>query len=373
MNPEHVTPKPTKLDYSTLAMPVTNMDIKAMQERVKSEAHKRTSRTVQILVVAFIIALLLPFTIGMIMAFIETRSPWPFFFVVLLIALVAYFIYYSKVIHPRHLVRLYRFADANRLQVVRDVTDPAYSGMIFDEGHSRQISEALRFTSGVEIGNYRYVTGSGKNRQTHDYAYAKLPLGRHLPHMVLDSLQNNFLGMTNLPDSFKEDQRLELEGDFNKHFKLYAPKQYERDALYIFTPDVMATMIDNGERYDMEIVDDTLYIYSQLPLDLLSAQRLEPLLQIVDVIGQDLSKQTARYSDERVGDRSLDSVALQGQRLKKGFNLTIILVVIAVFGVQVASSFCPEAAAVGWGIIWLFVMGTILYAVIKKVSAGFSK
>ena len=41
-------------------------------------------------------------------------------------------------------------------------------------------------------------------------------------------------------------QVLSLEGDFDRYFTLYCPKEYERDALYVFTPDLMALLDRRG-------------------------------------------------------------------------------------------------------------------------------
>lgn len=60
-----------------------------------------------------------------------------------------------------------------------------------------------------------------------------------------------------VPDS---SQRLSLEGDFDSHFALYCPSGYERDALYLFTPDVMTRAVDEAGGWDIEIVDDVLLL-----------------------------------------------------------------------------------------------------------------
>lgn len=38
------------------------------------------------------------------------------------------------------------------------------------------------------------------------------------------------------------------------------------DALYLFTPDIMARFIDNAAQLDVEIVDDWLFLYLQRPV-----------------------------------------------------------------------------------------------------------
>ena len=84
-----------------------------------------------------------------------------------------------------------------------------------------------------------------------------------LPHIVLDATSNNGLFGSNLPSTFARSQRLSLEGDFDRYFSLYCPEGYETDALYLFTPDIMARFIDNAAALDVEIVDDWLFLYTK--------------------------------------------------------------------------------------------------------------
>ena len=84
-----------------------------------------------------------------------------------------------------------------------------------------------------------------------------------LPHIVLDATSNNGLFGSNLPSTFARSQRLSLEGDFDRYFSMYCPEGYETDALYLFTPDIMARFIDNAAALDVEIVDDWLFLYTK--------------------------------------------------------------------------------------------------------------
>ena len=226
--------------------------------------------------------------------------------------------------------RLYKFALANQAEYLLRVSAPAYPGMIFDEGHSRTILDGLRLPDGTEIGNYQYVTGAGKNRRTHTWSYAGIRLNRKLPHMVLDAKHNNVFGFTNLPDDFG-GRKLSLEGDFDKHFALYAPSAYGRDALYIFTPDVMAALIDFGRTYDIEIVDDYLLFYSTQQLTLDSQQQLESLLGVIEIVSKEFHDQSHRYADERTGEPALDVIAEPGRRLKKRFTVLPFVIVVFVY------------------------------------------
>ncbi|MFF2631353.1 hypothetical protein ACFVR6_00570 [Microbacterium sp. NPDC058021] len=168
----------------------------------------------------------------------------------------------------RRWFRLDRFARANGMRYVPRLTATPLPGMIFGLGSARQATDLVRGEEPrfVEFGNYQYTTGSGKNRTTHKWGYIAVKLDIPLPHIVLDATGNNSLFGSNLPLTFDKDQRLGLEGDFDRYFALYCPAGYERDALYLFTPDVMARFIDNAAALDVEIVDDWLFLYSKREL-----------------------------------------------------------------------------------------------------------
>lgn len=325
----------TTIDYSTLNQPASQADIAAFR------ATKSKPQSYVPMIIIFCVLGIIGFTIivSTVVGIFTTgtislTTPLMLLFMAIAVSLV---IFGSRAQLKRR-AKLYKFAAANGLQFVYDVANPSYAGMIFDEGDSRHLQEALIFEDGTEIGNYQYSTGSGKNRQTHSWGYARIKLTRRLPNMVLDSRKNNFIG-TNLPDSFGRDQTLSLEGDFNNYFTLYAPKEYERDALYVFTPDVMAAVIDAGQEYDMEVVDDNLMLYTSGAVALDSEAELRPLLGIVSKIGSELRDQSYYYADERVGDRTMNIVAEPGRRLKNkvGFGAIAAFVIFIVYFVFLMS------------------------------------
>lgn len=197
--------------------------------------------------------------------------------------------------------RLDRFARANAMSYVPHFSNPGLPGMIFSLGTSRQATDLVRGERPrfVEFANYRYVTGSGKNRQTHVWGYVAVKLDVPLPHIVLDATGNNGLFGSNLPQLFDKDQRLSLEGDFDRFFSLYCPAGYERDALYLFTPDIMARFIDNAAALDVEIVDDWLFLYAKRDFSTLDPATWAWLFSVVGALLGKLA-QWARWRDERL-------------------------------------------------------------------------
>ncbi len=197
--------------------------------------------------------------------------------------------------------RLDRFARANGMAYVPRIVAPGLPGMIFGIGDSRHSTDLVRGEKPrfVEFGNYAYTTGSGKNRTTHQWGYVAVRLDVPLPHIVLDATGNNALFGSNLPTVFDKDQRLSLEGDFDEHFALYCPAGYERDALYLFTPDIMARFIDNAAALDVEIVDDWLFLYGKRPFSTLDPATWAWLFSVVGAL-LDKFAQWARWRDERL-------------------------------------------------------------------------
>ena len=244
--------------------------------------------------------------------------------------------------------RLFRFANANGLGYEPLSGPLAWPGMIFDAGKNAAGHDLVHGPDGLVVGNYRYVTGSGKQRRVHLWGFAALRLGTELPHIVLDAKSNNsVLGSSNLPSPFDRAQRLGLEGDFDRYFALLCPAGYESDALYLFTPDIMARFIDHAAEFDVEIVDDRLYLYSRRDLSTLDPETWVWLWATLDALADKIAR-WERWRDGRLGSTTVIAsegaqtivrpprgVAPAGRRLHRKSHwiwVVIGLAFVAVFG-----------------------------------------
>lgn len=231
-----------------------------------------------------------------------------------------------------HAVKLRRFAAMNGFVYMHDAPFDYRAGVIFGQGHSQKFIDLLRTENRnfAEIGNYQYITGSGKSQQTHRFGFIRMKLPRKLPNMVLDAHSNNTFGrFSNLPESFNRGEKLSLEGDFDKYFTLYAPEQYKIDALYIFTPNMMQALIDTAGSYDCEVIDDDFYIYTQPRFDITNREHFERIMRIISSLQPTITRQSQYYADENVGDRAANIIAPQGARLKSHVSWTVIAFIIA--------------------------------------------
>ena len=167
--------------------------------------------------------------------------------------------------------------------------------------------------------------------------------------------------------SYRKSQALSLEGNFDRYFTLYAPVEYKADALYVFTPDVMACLIDEGAKYDMEIIDDELYIYHQGVFVFDSSAVFETLLGIIDKIGAEVRSQTNRYTDD-VAIAVQPSEAVQGKRqLKSKVNLLTGLSIIIIGLAALGAGFYAQSSQsrLGIGLLVLVVLGATGYGIMQ--------
>lgn len=205
-------------------------------------------------------------------------------------------------------------------------TNAVGTGLLFDIGHSRRYRGVLWYEQDgqrqLEIGRYRYAAGHGRQQQTYHWWYIGLRLARNVPHMVLDAKDDDMSLMSrtllgDFPVVIPGNQRMSLEGDFDNHFTLYAPKKYDVDARYILTPDVMAALVDMSPRRDVELVDDVVFFYMPQPDKTTEAQMMDDALTLLSTVGRQLYDQTEYYADDRVQRaRHTNAVAQQGRRLK---------------------------------------------------------
>lgn len=237
------------------------------------------------------------------------------------------------------LTRLDGFARLNNMQFEFERRNVNYNGAIFSLGHRAVATDVLTVRSGrgIQIGNYRSYPNASGDRFSFRGGYVVIELDRRMPHMIAIAKRKRKLsGRQSIAPGILRGQILSLEGDFDKYFTLYAPREYERDALYVFTPDLMVLLIDRLASYDLEIVDNRLYIYSHTPFAMLDPRTHERLASIVQVVGRKAASQTLRYSDDRT-PTGVDIVAPGGLRLRRGITIGTV-VAIVYFALRVFAS-----------------------------------
>jgi hypothetical protein len=183
-----------------------------------------------------------------------------------------------------------------------------------------------------------------------DLGYLAIRLPRRLPHMILDAKSNDRGPFSSLLNRPAADQALSLEGDFDSHFRLYVPSGYERDALYVFTPDLMALLIDESGDLDVEIRDDRLIVYKPGGFAFERVATWERFERIRQTVGEKAWSQTDMYLDERVAAApglrfagpAQNDVGASGSRLRSRLPR------MAWVGIGIALASLVFAAAIVW-------------------------
>ncbi len=219
----------------------------------------------------------------------------------------------------RRRYRLDRFAADNGLSYVPEAVGLRRSGVIFTAGGSPRGYDILSSGGGsdFEVGNFEYAGDWRSERALRRFGYFRLRLPGPLPHIVLEARRNRrWFGRSNLPWRFTSSQALSLEGDFDRYFRLHVPNGSEQDALYLFTPDLMVLFMDRAADFDVEIVDDWMYVYSRKPFRLTNQRTYERLFAVLDTVGRRTLERSARYtrhqppSRYRVPSRLLRSIRI---------------------------------------------------------------
>jgi hypothetical protein len=179
--------------------------------------------------------------------------------------------------------------------------------------------------------------GPDANRNFPPIGYLALTLPHQLPNMILDSKRNKPAFGSSLMYPPTSDQRLSLEGDFNTHFDLYVPAGYERDALYIFTPDLMALLVDETGDYDVEIRGNQLLVHAPGGIDLSLPSTWDWIARVMSLVGAKMWSRTGQYADGRTTMPGVYPMAGGGEllrrarRLRRGsFQTTVTIAVFAV-------------------------------------------
>ncbi|MGN7978379.1 hypothetical protein ACTJJ4_12460 [Microbacterium sp. 22195] len=168
------------------------------------------------------------------------------------------------------------------------------------------------------------------------FAFVELPLPVKVPHIVLKNRRRSIIPTFGLG---RGGARMELEGEFAKHFLLLVPEGYQQDALYIFTPDLMARVIDLGAGAEIELVEDRLYVYLPGGTRFDRPATMEATLRLAEEFQRRFAARTELYRDDQAGDlaaRAGVAIGLRGQRLA-GSGISL-MAVAATAGVLLLSA-----------------------------------
>lgn len=157
-----------------------------------------------------------------------------------------------------------QFAAANGFSYEMNGSMSGLDGTLFSIGHGQSVSNVVRGTyhgCPMRLFDYRYTTGTGRNARTHLLTIFRLDFDIAMPDITLEN-RGSIFGESVFGGGIGKEI-LTLEGDFSDHFTLAVPKDYEIEALQVFTPDVMAELMQKGRNFSMEIIGGHLFLYAK--------------------------------------------------------------------------------------------------------------
>jgi len=196
-----------------------------------------------------------------------------------------------------------------------------------------------------------FVVGERDGATIHSTLAVRIPLRTEAPRIQLRS-RTGAGALSMLPRAPQARQHLRLEGNFSDVFALSVPVGYERDALYLLTPDLMAVLLDNAADLDLEIVDSTLYVYFSV-LDLTNPDELGSFLAVVAALYERFGRRTALYRDEAAPLLDPETYRRRGDTLSQAARTVETR---TRFGPVVSAVLAPLAPLV-IGLVWMHFAG----------------
>jgi len=261
---------------------------------IEKVAHERFQKTIQEngkkLFLGLIVALLL-ITISAL--FISSSLAWVIGVGIIFILFIASAENYSSV----ERVFWKKFADDHHWKYEETGSCQEEKAILFTAGISRQMRNTV---SGVvdnhpiRIFQYSFNIQQNKQKKVYSYTVFEFKFSGRFPHFYLNRHDDQFGSSTG--------EKVSLPTEFEKEFTLYAPRQYEIEAHQIFNPEILSYILDSDLRYDVELVDEKLFIFKNYHIN--NRADLEKEFDKAHALALKLAPILDNFRFEKIGDHS---------------------------------------------------------------------
>ena len=173
--------------------------------------------------------------------------------ILLCLASIGYWVASDKV--KKNLVK--EFGKSIGFSYTEDALMDSVSGRLFNIGTRRWINKVLNGVyKNIPIRFFNYFFQNG--RVPYWYVVFEVTLPVKVPSMSLLSRSK----MVPQGDLLSENKTVDLEGDFNKFFKLRVPEEYKQEALNFFSSDILMNLARVAPEFSVEFNNDRIYIYT---------------------------------------------------------------------------------------------------------------
>lgn len=212
-----------------------------------------------------------------------------------------------------------------------------FRGMPFPGGGKYTLRRLLLGTDLTSARFQALPDPNGTNTFLKPFSFVTIGLPASVPHIVVTNKRSSVLSWAGL--AVARGVKLGGSTEFDEVFTLHCPADYQRDALYIFTPDLLAALLDYAPGCELELIDDTAFLYFTTEPKLWRPDVADALLVVTDMLRTKLARQTLRYRDDRAPALS-QSVSLGGLRLSAKQSGRAKLVILV--------AWIPFTVAAGW-------------------------
>jgi hypothetical protein len=165
----------------------------------------------------------------------------------------------------------------------------------YDTHKVRLLQETVYYNPSSENGNY-----------SRKYRILEIQCPQDFYNVFVDSKSNNqssfSTAMNVLSRSVRSNPKLTVEGDVNKFFDIYVPKDSKADSLITLTPEKLLALREYGTKFDVEFINNSVYLISNAKIknvkDIMAYQK--DILKVIDNIGIDLKRQRKGTEDQLV-------------------------------------------------------------------------
>lgn len=148
-----------------------------------------------------------------------------------------------------------------------------------------------------------YNPGSRNGSYSRGYRILEITTAQDFYHVFIDSKQNDrkvlSRAMTILSLSVRGNARLQTEGDVNRYFDIYIPRDDRYKSLVTLTPEKLLALREYGKQFDVEFVDNKIYVITNDKIrnlqDILGYQK--SVLELVNNIGVDVLRKRTDIDD----------------------------------------------------------------------------
>jgi hypothetical protein len=126
------------------------------------------------------------------------------------------------------------------------------------------VPHSLQSAEGIDIGeaNFTELIGDDQITIAYNFIAVQLPVDTGT-HLLIDSRHNNLLDRSILDTANAKSglEELVLEGTFPQDYQVYQTPGDQIRTLQLLNPLAMAQLVDTFPAYDIELIDDFVYLY----------------------------------------------------------------------------------------------------------------